>query len=186
MKLMSHLLHKANNHNIQTHNQHNHRFKCNSSSNNNQQQPTTTNNQQQPTTTNNNQQQPTTNNNQQQPTTTNNNQQQPTTTNNNQHQPTTTTNEITNYPSKRMKPLHWNRILNSQLSYIRRIIICRFISLYYTERIVSFSGSAVVDSETSISGGGSNKFSLDRVSSIISKFPTSEELASIHKLHSMK
>ncbi|KAM9961155.1 hypothetical protein ACTFIR_003992 [Dictyostelium discoideum] len=103
-----------------------------------------------------------------------------------------------------MKPLHCNRILNSQLSYFRRIIICRFISLYYTERIVSFSGSAVVDSETSISGGGgggpvkpkpiqkvirnlgSNKFSLDRVSSIISKFPTSEELASIHKLHSMK
>ncbi|KAM9957593.1 hypothetical protein ACTFIW_012558 [Dictyostelium discoideum] len=109
-----------------------------------------------------------------------------TTTNNNQQPPTTTTNKITNYPSKRMKPLHFNRILNSQL-------------------IVSFSGSAVVDSETSISGGGggggpvkpkpiqkvirnlgSNKFSLDRVSSIISKFPTSEELASIHKLHSKK
>ncbi|KAM9965613.1 hypothetical protein ACTFIR_005784 [Dictyostelium discoideum] len=171
MKLMSHLLHKANNHNYQ--------LTTNTTTDSSVTAAVTT--------TNNN------NNNNQQPTTNNNNQ-QPTTNNNNQQQPTTTTNEITNYPKK-------NETI--ALSYIQRRIICRFISLYYTERIVSFSGSEVVDSETSISGGGggpvkpkpiqkvirnlgSNKFSLDRVSSIISKFPTSEELASIHKLHSMK
>ncbi|KAM9973823.1 hypothetical protein ACTFIW_010956 [Dictyostelium discoideum] len=113
------------------------------------------------------------------------------TTNNNQQQPPTTNN---------------NNQQNHQLPFKKNETIIHFIILY-TERTVSFSGSEVVDSETSISGGGcgggggpvkpkpiqkvirnlgSNKFSLDRVPSIISKFPTSEELASIHKLHSMK
>ncbi|KAM9975785.1 hypothetical protein ACTFIW_013175 [Dictyostelium discoideum] len=142
-------------------------------------------------------------------------------------------------PSKRMKPLHWTRILNSQFegkktiwnSYLPEVTFEEelFVDLFslYTERIVSFSGSPVVGSGTSISGGGpikskpiqkvisvlsqkrsnaiivmcgklpsddilirairnldSNKLSLDGVSSIISNFPTSEELASIHELHS--
>ncbi|EGC30227.1 hypothetical protein DICPUDRAFT_50865 [Dictyostelium purpureum] len=139
-------------------------------------------------------------------------------------------------PQKRMKPLHWTRVLNGQFSEKKTIWNSflpevkfeeeLFIDLFslYTERIVSYNVSPTFGS-SSISGPtksrpiqrvisvlsqkrsnaitvlcgkilpdeslikairqlDSNKLSLENINNILSNFPTPEELASIHELHS--